>query len=192
MSSKQETIRSSYKASMEQRLNATVIGSISKPRLTKYGLAFAAIGAILLLLPAVMTLTSPFGPYVIGSVVLLVGLGIASYRQEMVLGLDRWEIVSGFVPFAKRWSGEFAGLTHLDFGRETLHTGRFAQIEGVYFTTWVCVRDLTAPTMRFEAMSAPEAYFSESEARAYADRLAARLKIGLKVRENVRDMGTGR
>ena len=192
MASLQDTIRSNYKEVMEQRLNGRVIGSISKPRLTKYGLALAAVGAILLLLPSVMQMTSPFGPYVIGSVVLLVGLGIASYRQEMVLGLDRWEIISGFVPFAKRWSGEFAGLTHLDFGRETLHTGRFAQIEGVYFTTWICVRDLTAPTMRFEAMSAPEAYFSEHEARAYADKLAAKLKIGIKVRENVRDMGTGR
>jgi hypothetical protein len=191
MSKAGDQYRASYQQALDQRLSARVIGSISNPRLTVYGGLFAFIGLILVVMPMVISMGSPMGPWIAGGIFLLFGGALAGYRQEMVLYIDRWEIVSGILPFVKRWTGENSSITHLDFGREVLYTGRFKNTPTTCFTTWVCVRELTSPPMRFEALNAPEAYFSEAEARKYTDRLAERLKVQVKLREGVRDMKNG-
>ena len=191
MSKAGDLYRASYQQAMDQRLSARVIGSISNPRLTVLGGCFAFVGLVLFILPLVLQMGSPMGPWIAGGLFMLFGGALAGYRQEMVLHIDRYEIVSGILPFVKRWTGESTSITHLDFGREVLYTGRFRNTPTTCFTTWVCVRELTSPPMRFEAMNAPEAFFNEAEARKYTDRLAERLKVQVKHREGVRDMKSG-
>ncbi|MEI8281673.1 MAG: hypothetical protein WCG75_04645 [Armatimonadota bacterium] len=191
MSKAGDQYRASYQQTMDQRLSSRVIGSISNPRLTVYGGCFAFVGLVLVILPMFISLGSPIGLTIAGGIFLLFGGALAGYRQEMILYIDRYEIVSGILPFVKRWKGENSSITHLDFGREVLYTGRFRNTPTTCFTTWVCVRELTSPPMRFEALNAPEAFFTESEARKYTDRLAERLKVQVKIREGVRDMKTG-
>ena len=183
--------RAAYRKAIDTRLRAPDVGNISKPRLTVFGVCFACFGLFLFVLPTLSPGDSPIGIRVAGGLILVFGLAMVGYRNEMVLRSEGWELTTGFLPFAKRLKGEYSSISYIDFGREVIYSGKFRNTPKTCFSTWFCVAEKNAPPIRFELMNAPEEVFSEVEAREYVDRLATRLNVKVKVREGIRDVKHG-